>query len=377
MKATPTRAGQLAEIDPRIAHERFEAALRVRRDRVYEYLDAWPGSARFKPQDIHDALFSYVQRRGKALRPLLLLLSCGAAGGDEDQALPAAAAVEVFHTWTLVHDDIIDRDDTRRGHPTVHAMYRNHAISEHGHAAQDAAHYGTTVAILAGDVQQAWTYGLLADLAHRGVPLPLVLELIKRMATDLTPRLLEGEMLDVQYSLMPAETLDEDRILHMLTMKTGTLLEYAAWCGARIGLGSRPDVSGVGERLGRFASLCGTAFQLHDDVLGLTADESRLGKPVGSDIREGKRTLIVYKALKRAGPADRQFLLATLGKGDASPAEVEQALAILGSTGACDEVAALAHGYVEQALSILESLPASDYRELLRSWALFLLARES
>ncbi len=369
-------AGRGTESGPQTLEERFEAALRVRRDRVYEYLDAWPGSGMFKPQDIHDALFSYLQRRGKALRPLLLLLCCGAVGGDEDQALPAAAAVEVFHTWTLVHDDIIDRDDTRRGHPTVHAMYRSHAMLAHGHNEQDAAHYGTTVAILAGDVQQAWTYGLLADLSKRGVPLPLVLELVERMAADLTPRLLEGEMLDVQYSLMPAEALDEDRILHMLTMKTGTLLEYAAWCGVRIGLGGEPDVSGLADRLGRFASLCGTAFQLHDDLLGLTADEARLGKPVGSDIREGKRTLLVYKALNRADRTDREFLLSVLGKSDASNADVERAIGILNTSGACDDVAALARGYVEQALSLLESLPPNEHRELLRSWALFLLARE-
>jgi geranylgeranyl diphosphate synthase type I len=369
-------AGQVAEGAYLTDEERFEAALRLRRDRVYEYLDAWPGSDKFKPGDIHDALFSYVRRRGKALRPLLLLLSCGAVGGDEEAALPAAAAVEVFHTWTLVHDDIIDRDDTRRGHPTVHAMYRDHAVLAHGHDEPDAAHYGTTVAILAGDVQQAWTYGLLADLASRGVPVTLVLELVRRMATDLTPRLLEGEMLDVQYSLMPAEALDEDRILHMLTMKTGTLLEYAAWCGARIGLSARPDVDGVAERLGTFASLCGTAFQLHDDLLGLTADEATLGKPVGSDIREGKRTLLVHKALNRSGPGERQFLLSVLGKGDASADEVARAVGILKSCGASEEVADLARAYVDQALSLLESVPAGQYRDLLRSWALFMLARE-
>jgi geranylgeranyl diphosphate synthase type I len=374
MKASLT--GQVVEVGLPSERDLFEAALRLRRDRVYEYLDAWPGSEKFQPGDIHDALFSYLRRRGKALRPLLLLLSCGAVGGDEDQALPAAAAVEVFHTWTLVHDDIIDRDDKRRGHATVHAMYRDHAMSAHGHDESDAAHYGTTVAILAGDVQQAWTYGLLADLANRGVPSSLVLELVNRMATDLTPRLLEGEMLDVQYSLMPAEALDEERILHMLTMKTGTLLEYAAWCGARIGLGGGPDVSGISERLGRFASLCGTAFQLHDDVLGLTADEATLGKPVGSDIREGKRTLLVHKALKRTGPGERQFLLSVLGKSEATPAEVDRAVGILDSSGACDEVAALARGYVDQALSLLETLPPGEYRDLLRSWALFMLARE-
>lgn len=366
-----------SDVEARALEERFYDALRVRRDRVYRYLDAWPHAAKFKPQDINDALFSYLRRRGKALRPLVLLLSCAAVGGAEEQAIPAAAAVEVFHTWTLVHDDIIDRDDTRRGYPTVHALYRAHAINEHGHSEQEASHYGTTVAILAGDLQQAWTYALLGDLVQRGVEPSLVIELVQRMATDLTPRLLEGEMLDVQYSLMPAEALDEERILHMLTEKTGALLEYAAWCGARIGYGPGPDAERLAQSLGRFAALCGTAFQLRDDLLGLTANESQLGKPVGSDIREGKRTLIVYKALQHASVPDRQLLLRVLGKVDASQEDINRVLQVLDRSGACEEVAALAESYVQQALAELEAIPPGEYRDLLRSWALFLLTRQS
>src|SRR3954452_14637352 len=110
----------------------FLQALEERRRLVYDYLDDWPGATHFKPREIHDAIYSYIRRRGKALRPLVLLLSCAAVGGDEEQALPAAAAVEVFHTWTLVHDDIIDRDDTRRGRPTVHAEFAAHAARTYG-----------------------------------------------------------------------------------------------------------------------------------------------------------------------------------------------------------------------------------------------------
>ena len=276
----------------------FRAALEQRHHLVYEYLDSWRGASGFRPADIHDAIYSYIERRGKALRPLLLLLSCGAVGGDELQALPAAAAVEVFHTWTLVHDDIIDRDDTRRGNATVHADYRSKAESDHGLTGEEAAHYGRTVAILAGNSQQSWAFALMADLRNRGVAPGVVLELIDRMATWLTPRLLEGEMLDVQFALTPFTGLTEDEVLDMLTKKTAALLEFAAWCGARIGMGDDPQAEGFGQ-LGRFAALCGTAFQLHDDLLGLTANEAALGKPIGSDIREGKRTLLMYRALSR------------------------------------------------------------------------------
>src|SRR4051794_33981543 len=160
----------------------FSSGLELRRRVVYDYLDTWPGAAEFKPADIHEAIHSYIKRRGKALRPQVLLLACGAAGGDEGTAIPAAAAVEVFHTWTLVHDDIIDRDDTRRGNPTVHAHYREHGLAEHGLDTATASHYGQAVAILAGDTQQSWAFSLLVALRERGVDPGLVLELIERMA---------------------------------------------------------------------------------------------------------------------------------------------------------------------------------------------------
>ncbi len=286
----------------------FEEALRHRRDLVYDYLNTWPGTDAFRPTEIHDALFSYITRRGKALRPLLLLLSCAAVGGDEWQAVPAAASVEVFQTWTLVHDDIIDRDHTRRGKPTVHAQYEERARRDLGMDNKAAAHYGTTVGILAGDLQQSWSYALLSDLAERGVQHSIVLELVRRMATSLTPQLLEGEMLDVQFSIPGAPSPGEEAILDMLSKKTAALLEYAAWCGAKIGLGGGADEHGYADALGKFARLCGVAFQLHDDILGLTADEALLGKPVGSDLREGKLTYVVSCALAKGNELQRSII---------------------------------------------------------------------
>ena len=354
----------------------FGDALMSRRSLVYDYLDNWPGAEQFRPRDIHDALFSYIKQRGKALRPLLVLLSCGAVGGDEAQALPAAAAVEVFHTWTLVHDDIIDRDETRRGSPTVHARFAAHARDGHGVGPDEAAHYGTALAILAGDLQQSWCYALLGDLAARGVADTLALSLIRRMATSLTPQLMEGELLDVQFSLMTPDTLDEERVLDMLGKKTGALLEYAAWCGATIGLAGRPDPDGLASRLGRFAYLCGTAFQLHDDLLGLTADEALLGKPVGSDIREGKRTLLVYKALSLADECQRGLILRTLGNPRASGQDISDVISVFEETGAITQVKRLANSLIDQAIALLVPLADSQYKRLLNTWATFLLARQ-
>jgi len=354
----------------------FAEALSSRRGLVYDYLENWPGASSFRPVDIHEALFSYVRRRGKGLRPALLLLCCGAAGGDESQALPAAAAVEIFHIWTLVHDDIIDRDELRRGHPTVHAHYSEFARQSLHLKDEEAAHYGEAVAMLAGDLQQGWSFGLLSDLTELGVRPEITLRLIQKMANSLTPQLLEGEMLDVQFAFAPPESLTEDEILHMLSCKTAALLEYAAWAGATIGLGTSPDNDGLAGKLGHFASMCGVAFQLQDDLLGLTADEAVLGKPVGSDLREGKRTLVVYRALAGLREGDRAALLATLGNSHAPQEEVQEALRLIEQSGAFVGIRDLANSYISQALAILDAVPESSYTDLLRSWASFMLARE-
>jgi geranylgeranyl diphosphate synthase type I len=195
------------------------------------------------------------------------------------------------------------------------------------------------------------------------------------MSTSLTPRLLEGEMLDVQFSIARADELTEQQILHMLSGKSAALLEYAAWAGATIGLGDSPDSHDFAGRLARFAVLSGVAFQLQDDLLGLTADESKLGKPVGSDLREGKRTLILHRALLSSPGHDRARLASIIGRPDATPAEAEEALAIIRRTDALEYADSLAHSLINQALHNLESLPHSRARQMLASLADFVLAR--
>ncbi len=365
--ASSARAGE---------QEIFAEALRARRELVYSYLDNWPGAAAFRPIEIRDALFSYIRRRGKALRPILLLLSCAAVGGDESVALPAAAAVEVFQTWTLVHDDIIDRDDTRRGKPTVHAEYRERAKDKLRLDSASAIHYGLTVGLLAGDLQQSWCYALLSDLTERGVSANLVLDLVRRMATYLTPQLLEGEMLDVQFALPSAPMPSEDDVLDMLGKKTAALLEYAAWAGARIGLGDQVNSNGYAEALGKFARLCGTAFQLQDDVLGLTADQDILGKPIGSDLREGKLTYLISRGIASSDDSQLVVLRGVLGNPLASRSDVRKATEILHGTGAINASEELANSYIDQGLKELDKLPPSVARNLLADWAIYLLARK-
>ena len=129
------------------------------------------------------------------------------------------------------------------------------------------------------------------------------------------------------------------------------------------------------KALSTFASKCGTAFQLQDDILGLTGKEEQLGKPIGSDIREGKKTTIVYFALRSASEEERAFLLGTLGDPDADDADVEEAMSLMRSLGAVDRTADLALEHVNAALPELDALPESAYKQLLAQWAHYMVAR--
>jgi geranylgeranyl diphosphate synthase type I len=304
------------------------------------------------------------------------MLACGALGGDESRALPVAAAIEIYHTWTLVHDDVIDRDDTRRGRPTVHRDFAERAAAEFGWAPADAEHYGRTIAMLAGDVQQSWSWSLLFE-AHLefGVPAEIILQLGQDLASQVTPLLVEGETLDVQYS-GEALALSESAVIDMLWKKTGALYEFAGRAGAAIGLNNADADLPAARAIAGFCSLCGAAFQIQDDILGIVGDERQLGKPVGSDIREGKTTLLMLKALERADAQQRRAILRVLGAGDAGPADVGAVIDLLRELGTVTYAQEQSRRKVEEALRHLAALPQSPNRDLLEQWAHYLIQRQ-
>jgi len=331
----------------------------------------------FKPHDLQDAVFAYLQRGAKRLRPAVLLWACGAVGGDEQSALPAAAGVEMFHTWTLVHDDLIDNDDLRRGGPTVHKLAENYAVANLGYGENRAREYGRDIAILTGDSQHGWTTSLFCECAReRGVDARVMIDIIYHLESYVVNTLIEGETLDVQYSRTPIEQLTKDDIVFMLWMKTGVLYEFAARAGAMIGMNNSDEKHPYVLALTRFASQCGTAFQLQDDILGLMGKEAQLGKPIGSDVREGKKTTIVFFALQSGTPEQRKFLMSVLGNRNASDEEVQKATDLMVSLGAVQKTADLALEHIHRALPELDVLPETPYKALLGSWAKFMIERE-
>ena len=240
-------------------------------------------------------------RGGKLLRPALCLLSCEATGGEAASALPAAAALELLHNFTLIHDDVEDASAERHGRKTVWRVW------------------GQAQAINAGDGMLALAHATLLRL--EGHPADRVLR-AARMLDEATLRLCEGQHLDLAAGERPQMSLDD--YLAMIEGKTASLM--AACCGIGALLGGADDATV--RALEEFGRRLGLAFQVRDDLLGIWSSASETGKPAGDDLRSGKRSYPVVAALDRASDEERRVLLALLERAALHPAEA--AIASLG-----------------------------------------------
>ncbi|HXG42497.1 MAG TPA: polyprenyl synthetase family protein [Dehalococcoidia bacterium] len=287
---------------------------------------------------------------GKALRPVLCLLSCEAVGGAWPSALPAAVALELVHNFSLVHDDIQDRDRERRHRPTVWAVW------------------GEAQAINAGDALLAAAQLALAHLPEAGVPHERAVAAAQALAAA-TLEMVEGQVLDLQFEGRERVSLDE--YLDMVSRKTGALFDAALRLGAMVGC----DRSDVWEAMGRVGRLLGLAFQVRDDMLGVWGQEERTGKPA-ADVRRRKKGLPVVYALSQGGPAaeavNRAYASASI-----SDQEVGEVVRALEEAGARDYCLALAREKKAEALATLSRLDLSpEPKRELEELAEFLLERE-
>ena len=276
---------------------------------------------RLRPRELQTASDAYFARGGKMIRPVLCCLAAHAlSGGDQsawDRAVACAAAIESFHLFTLVHDDVIDRDDTRRGDLSAHLL----AASLSGIQDPDLAfHYGVSTAILAGDalLGRAFYYlsrAPITDASYR--------YLTEKLSNETLPRLLSGECLDTRLS-DPRADFDDMLLQTIYQAKTGVLFEFSLTCGAVCAKNEAPDEK-LQKTLKDLSDHLGLVFQLTDDYLGLCADAKKLGKPLYSDLREGKRTFFARWALLAASREEREFLNGVLGNPDAADEDLKQA----------------------------------------------------
>ena len=292
---------------------------------------------------------------GKRLRPALLLLSAGAAGYRGESAIRLGAVVEMIHSATLVHDDVIDGAETRRGRPSTNARWGNH------------------MSVLAGD----WLYMQSFEMALRERNFAVLDILI-----DLTQNMVEGELL--QLACLGRIDLTEAEAIDLAYRKTACLFSGCARLGAV--LGKQPKH--IEEALAEYGRNAGLAFQLVDDLLDFTASLEKLGKPVLSDLKEGKVTLPLIFALQSASAADgngngrsasegRKLIARVLEERGFLSVHPDQIAKLVRETGALDRAGNLAREYVNRAKACLDELPDTEYRRALRAVPDFILEREN
>jgi octaprenyl-diphosphate synthase len=298
---------------------------------------------------------------GKRLRPALLLLAAGASGYRGESAIRLGAVVEMIHSATLIHDDVIDGANTRRGRPSANARWGNH------------------MSVLAGD----WLYMQSFEMALRERNFAILDILI-----DLTQNMVEGELL--QLTRLGRIDLNEVEATELAYRKTACLFSGCSRLGAV--LGKQPKA--VEEALAEYGRNAGLAFQLVDDLLDFTASPEKLGKPVLSDLKEGKVTLPLIFALEAAAPSavegdgdgvghahsngdGRRLVAKVLEERDFQSVRPEQITKLVKETGALERSAKLAREYVNRAKASLRELPDTEYRRALLAIPEFILDREN
>ena len=285
---------------------------------------------------------------GKRLRPALVYHTYRACGGGSDGAVfPLAMSTELLHAYLLIHDDIMDHSEVRRGEPSAHARFREmHRNRGRGGDAED---FGRSVAILLGDLAHTWAVELY--LGTRAS----VEDGRASKALDLTFSRMCEEVIRGQYlemSLPYESSPDEEQLLRALRLKSG---RYSVERPIELGAQLAGAPSAVLATLARYGRAVGEVFQLQDDVLGTFGDAAAVGKPVASDLREGKYTFLIHRTLQEAGESDAAQLRSMLGRADLDAADVERARRIILDSGGRDAVSSMIDERLAEARSALRA----------------------
>ncbi len=324
---------------------------------VIDEIQALVPKGRFRPV-LYDLMLDYPMRESKMLRPALCIATCAGLGGRVEAVLRTAAVLELYHNAFLVHDDIEDGSELRRGRPTLHRAH------------------GVPVAINVGDAMLALALRpLLDNMADLGLGKAIrIMDLVARMAKESA----EGQALELAWVRDNDWSHRDVEYLHMVWKKTGW---YTFMTPVLIGA----TVAGLPPRqathLRRFASLLGLGFQIQDDVLNLVGDADSYGKEIAGDLHEGKHTLILIHALRAASGPDRARAVQILGRPreDKSAQDVAWLLDLTHRTGAIESAADLAQRAAQSAGRLLEQatfLPASAHRDFLEALVQYVVARD-
>lgn len=288
-----------------------------------------------KPHMLYDPAQYVLAAGGKRIRPVLVLLACEAVGGNADDALHAAAGIEILHNFTLVHDDIMDHAASRRGRRTIHKKWDEN------------------IAILTGDVLLALAYRALLQTKS-----PRIQEVTK-IFTEGVITICEGQTYDKEFETRHRVHVNE--YLMMIEKKTGKLVSTSTQIGALLGNASVPAM----EAMKHYGEHVGRAFQIQDDLLDIIADEKEFGKTIGGDLMEGKKTFLLLEALRLAKGTEKTMLQRIFTQGGISKKHIAAYRNIYESTGAMDSARRRISEDIEQAKKELTVLPDTPVRETL------------
>lgn len=297
------------------------------------------------PYGLYEPIEYTLASGGKRLRPRLVLLAAEMFGGKEEKVLPAALAIEVFHNFTLLHDDVMDKADIRRGRPTVHVRWNDNT------------------AILSGDQMVIEAYTLLSRVpADR---LSETLRLFNKMATEIC----EGQQYDMEFERREQVSIEE--YMQMIRLKTSVLLATALQIGAYVAGANAAQQKALYE----YGINIGLAFQIQDDILDVYGDPRTFGKAIGGDICCNKKTYMLLTALQRADDETRAELEQWLQTQDKSDEKIQAVTDIYTRTGAREVCETVMQLHTHEALSQLNALPQNDATEQLRKLAEKLVMR--
>lgn len=290
------------------------------------------------PKKLYDAAGYLIVNGGKRLRPYMVIKSCQILKGKVSNAMPAASAVEMVHNFSLVHDDIMDNDEMRHGVPTVHKKF------------------GIPIAILAGDVLFSKAFHVITDSKLSSSATTQLVSRLSKACVDIC----EGQLLDVKMA-EERKIPSQAEYITMIGKKTAALFDVSCAMGAICATNRPKDIS----NLSSFGRNLGIAFQITDDLIGVMGDPKITKKPVGNDLREGKKSLPILIAIKLAKGSNKKIILKAFGNSKVSRADLNKAVEVIKSLGIEENVRGQALKYAEKAEKSLDGYSGSAKMELI------------
>ncbi len=300
------------------------------------------------PKVLYDAARHLPLAGGKRLRPCISMLSCEAVLGNAKQMIPLAASVELLHNFTLVHDDIMDKSKLRRNLPAVHIKF------------------GEPTAIMAGDLLFAKSFEAMHDLPVD----PSIFKILDQNLVKCIEEICEGQQLDIEFE--QRKIIAEREYLEMIRKKTAVLFMLSAEGAAIACGGTKEEINAFKE----YGTSLGLAFQIWDDYLDISSDEKTLGKDIGNDIRNGKKTLIAVHSFNNAVGSDKKTLEKVFGNQHATEQDVKQVYDIFEKTKSIEYAKQTASSYCSKAKQALDVLKDSDAKAVLLELADYSIKRK-